>query len=86
MQIEISVPEAVIANMITSAIESGDPVTTASKGGWCNGIDLKGGEKIAKQFEADGPWWSCADLYKNPRCVLKIAEVVDENLIVGHRD
>jgi len=39
--VKIDIPNSVIADMFCSAIESGDPVTTASRGGWCAGINLK---------------------------------------------
>jgi hypothetical protein len=78
MQVALEIPTSRIANMMCSAIESGDPVTTARKGGWCNGIYLKGGEKAVKQFEKDGPWYCDEKLYSDPRCVLRIKEVVDE--------
>jgi hypothetical protein len=38
MKIELEISPETITNMMISAIESGDPVTTASKGGWCMGI------------------------------------------------
>lgn len=41
MQVTIDVPAARIADLLTTAIESGDPVTTAARGGWCTGIYWK---------------------------------------------
>ncbi len=51
MEIKIEVPAARIANMMTSAIESGDPVTSAARGGWCVSIDTKSRKPFA------GNWW-----------------------------
>lgn len=38
MHIKLEISAERIANMMISAMESGDPVTTAAKGGWCWGI------------------------------------------------
>jgi len=38
MKIELDISGERLANLMTTAIESGDPVTTAARGGWCNGI------------------------------------------------
>lgn len=51
MQITLNIPADRIANMMVSAIESGDPVTTASRGGWCVSIETKS----RKPYQ--GNWW-----------------------------
>jgi hypothetical protein len=64
-----------IANLMISAIESGDPVTTASRGGWCWGIYWH--ERTATP-PGDGLWYADAAFWANyPR--VQIIEVADEN-------
>lgn len=38
MKLQIDIPAQRIADLMITAIGSGDPVTTASRGGWCAGI------------------------------------------------
>lgn len=76
MQLSVNVPAKVIANMMCSAIESGDPVTTASKGGWCNGIYWK--TKSARP--PAGAWYyDKPEIYESYDTRLEIHEVADEN-------
>jgi hypothetical protein len=63
-----------IADLFITAIESGDPVTTAARGGWCNGINLKGPLP-------DGNWYADPKLYAG-KFTLEIIEVDDES--TGH--
>lgn len=39
--VEFDIPAQTIADTMCTAIESGDPVTTAKRGGWCSGIYYK---------------------------------------------
>jgi len=75
MKIEIEVPAHVIANMMISAIESGDPVTTAARGGWCSAINLIAGG------EARDVWYADAKLYEGD-FLIEVVEVDDET--TGH--
>lgn len=74
-KVEIS-PE-MIANLMTTAIESGDPVTTASKGGWCSGIYWKSKESTPP----DGYWYSEPKTWANG-FQIEVIEVDDEE--TGH--
>lgn len=75
MKIEIEIPADRIANMMISAMESGDPVTTASKGGWCWGIYCRtiDDEPPAGIWYAEPAFWE-----KNFQ--IQIVEVADENI------
>lgn len=80
MEITLFISPETIANMFVSAIESGDPVTTARKGGWCEGIYL---EPTGKNIITHGdPWYGEAETFKNPELKIKITEVDDES--TGH--
>ena len=75
MKIKLDISSEVIANMMTSAMESGDPVTTAARGGWCDGIFvLEGGSNHEN-------WYADPKTYDWP-FVIKIVEVDDER--TGH--
>lgn len=71
MLITIDIPAEVIANMMISAIESGDPVTTAARGGWCNGIGL------VTRGAARDTWYADPKTYER-RFLIKVVEVDDE--------
>lgn len=71
MRIAIDIPAEVIANMMISAIESGDPVTTAARGGWCNGINLR-----SRGADHD-TWYAKPETYERP-FVIEVIEVDDE--------
>jgi phage-related tail fiber protein len=60
---------------MTSAIESGDPVTTASRGGWCAGINLCG--------KAGEPEWYAIGAFWESNFLIEIVEVDDE--ATGHQ-
>lgn len=70
MKIEIEVPSSTIANMMVSAVESGDPVTSAHKGGWCSGIALQKGPTA-------GLWYANESLYEGA-FVLQVFEYHEE--------
>lgn len=78
MQITTEITSQRIADLFVSAIESGDPVTTASKGGWCYGIYWQ--SKAAKALK--GLWYAEAATYDRPDFQLEIWEVADENAYV----
>jgi hypothetical protein len=72
MEIKLTIPSAIIANMMISAIESGDPVTR----GWCNGIYLRGlWEKRIDELEQ--AWYSVEKIYEG-EFTIEIAEILDE--------
>ena len=79
MKIELNIPTERIANLFTSAIESGDPVTTASKGGWCWGIYWN--NHNAEPIEGDGrdPWYAVVPTYHRKDFQVEVIEVADEN-------
>ena len=75
MKIELEIPADRIANLMISAMESGDPVTTASKGGWCWGIycgTIAGGPPAGIWY-AEPAFWE-----KNFQ--IQIVEVADEDI------
>jgi len=53
----LTIPADRIANMMISFVESGDPVTHASKGGWCAGISLK--------FHTFPLWYASPETWSN---------------------
>ncbi len=78
MKIQLEIPADRIANLMTSAIEGGDPVTTARKGGWCTGIYLRGlWEK--RQSELDAVWYNDPKLYASDEFTIEVVELVDES-------
>jgi hypothetical protein len=84
MKIEIEIPAATIANLMVTAIESGDPVTTASRGGWCDGIYWKSkGCPVPKGASVNGePWYANPALYDASGFQIEVVEVDDET--TGH--
>lgn len=78
MKIEIEISPERIAQLMCSAIEGGDPVTTARKGGWCTGIYLRGNwEKRMK--ELDEVWYADPKLYKSSEFTVEVVELLDES-------
>jgi hypothetical protein len=77
MQITINVSSEIIANMMISAMESGDPVTTAARGGWCAEIN----NKSCKSFKGD--WWYADPKYFEGEFKFNVVEVDDET--TGHQ-
>jgi hypothetical protein len=55
MQVKIS--SSIIAALMTTAIESGYPVTTGRKGGWCDAINFVEGTKSSRLWYADPRIW-----------------------------
>lgn len=80
MDITITIPSDRIANLFSTAIESGDSVTTASRGGWCNGVFWKSrdlpDEKLPK-----GLWYAEAATYEQD-FEFQVIEIDDET--TGH--
>lgn len=79
MKIEIEVSAERIANLMISAIESGDPVTTARKGGWCDGILLESHDQARIERDSKGPWYAEPKLYTEPNLKLIVIEITDES-------
>lgn len=75
MKITLEIPSDRIANLMISAIESGDPVTTASRGGWCWGI-------YCGTIDADPPAgiWYAESAFWEKNFQIQIVEVEDENI------
>lgn len=83
MQIKIEIPADRIAQLFASAIEGGDPVTTARKGGWCNGINLTGMSfPLGKDEPVPDYWYTLKGLFDTAKPTLEIIEVDDET--TGH--
>lgn len=77
MNITLNIPAERIANLFTSAMEGGDPVTTANKGGWCSAINWKSRRKPL------GKWWYATEENFTGTFLLEVVEVDDEN--TGHK-
>lgn len=84
MKIEVTVTSQVIANLMTSAMESGDPVTTGARGGWCDRINLifievtwSSSQPIA-DYVGKPSWYSEPEVYDNS-FLIEVVEIVDEN-------
>jgi hypothetical protein len=79
MDISLSIPSDRIANMMVSAIESGDPVTTASRGGWCVSIENRTPGLSAK---TKAGWWYAEASYFDGPFKFEVVELDDES--TGH--
>lgn len=78
MKITVEIPTSTIVQLMCSAIEGGDPVTTASRGGWCTGIYLRGlWEKRIK--ELDAAWYNDPKLYASNEFIIEVVELIDES-------
>lgn len=80
MRIELDIPSKVIAQLFSSAIDGGDPVTTAKKGGWCEGIYWRR-RSLPDDKLPDGYWYSEAKTYESA-FVFEVIEIDDEE--TGH--
>lgn len=76
MKIELNIPSQTLADLMTTAIEGGDPVTTASKGGWCWGIYWHS----HKSMPPAGIWYADAKRYEASNFKIEVIIVDDENL------
>ena len=82
MQITTDVPAQWIADLFITAIESGDPVTTGFKGGWCDGIFWQSRNETPPKTTED-PWYAAPALYERSDFKLEIVEIDDET--TGHK-
>lgn len=73
IRIQVEIPTEQIARLIQTAIESGDPVTTASRGGWCDGIYWRS----ADQPPPDGLWYAEKENFAGA-FQLSVHEITDE--------
>lgn len=78
MKIKLDIPADRIAQLFSSAIEGGDPVTTASKGGWCWGIYWHS----HKAQPPKGYWYGEPATFSRD-FTLEVVEVCDEGAFVG---
>lgn len=79
IQVALTISAERIANLMCSAIESGDPVTTARKGGWCSGIYYR----TKRSTPPDGNWYyDRPDFYESKDFQIEVVEVDDE--ATGH--
>src|SRR5689334_23544578 len=87
MQINITyeLPSKRLADLMTTAIESGDPVTTARKGGWCAGIYWQNVETDPPDntTEPGFPWYADPKLYERADFTIEVHEVEDETIWDG---
>jgi hypothetical protein len=69
-----------LADIFTTAIESGDPVTCAKRGGWCEGIYLEspGDVPFDPPYSKGLPWYAMPHFYLDPDLRIKVVEVSDE--------
>ena len=77
MDIKITIEAEKLVNLFSSAIEGGDPVTTASKGGWCAGIYNK-----KRKRSLDVYWYADAATFADG-FLFDVVEVDDET--TGHK-
>lgn len=71
MHIVLNIPNSRIAQLFSSAIEGGDPVT----GGWCNGINPHGG---SRRKAAEFRHWYTAEKFFSNGFLLQVSEVLDD--------
>lgn len=74
--LNITASSKLLADILTTTIESGDPVTTAAKGGWCYGI-------YARSHSHDAPkvalWYASPLFIEKNTFLIEVLEVCDEN-------
>ena len=81
MKITLEIPTARIVQLMCSAMEGGDPVTTAAKGGWCWGIYWH-----SRKAEPPAGIWYADEKFMGGQFRLQIIEVADENLYDRGKD
>lgn len=74
MEIILSVPTETIVRMLTSFIESRDPVTL----GWSRGVAMV---DEALNATLTTPWYVCQKLYERPDLVLTVLEKTERRLV-----
>lgn len=72
----LNIPTSTIANLMISALESGDPVTSAAKGGWCYGLYYRSKDTEPPKGEL---WYANPDFYDDPDFQIEVWEVSDES-------
>jgi len=81
MQVNLEISAERIADLMTTAIESGDPVTTAARGGWCSGIYWRT-PRATPPLAGKDPWYARVS-YWGGDFQITIVEVDDE--VTGHK-
>lgn len=81
MQIHFDIHPDTIAALFSAAIEGGDPVTTAARGGWCAGIFWKS-YRHKQPDQGVTPWYEVAKTWEG-HFLIEIVEVDDER--TGHK-
>jgi hypothetical protein len=87
MNITLEIPNARIMQLFWSAIEGGDPVTTAQRGGWCNSINLTASSfalgSTLPQPEKATSWYALPEFFADGVILnIEVIEVDDET--TGH--
>lgn len=77
MQICLEISSEKIVNLMSSAIEGGDPVTSAHRGGWCTGIKPNG-HSNPESIKAE-LWYSHEAFFNDPKMSFIVSELIDES-------
>jgi len=81
VKIEIAIPSRRVADLMTTAMESGDPVTTAARGGWCHSITKRRRTRKAHS----SPWYADPRYFEGP-FAFDVVEYHEENdTVTYHR-
>lgn len=81
-KVTTEIPTDRIVNLMITAIESGDPVTFASKGGWCDGIYWHS-RRATPLMAGTDPWYARPLVYDAKDFQIEVVEVDDET--TGHK-
>ncbi|MDH7796380.1 MULTISPECIES: hypothetical protein [unclassified Beijerinckia] len=76
MIVNLEISPATLSELFSSAIEGGDPVTTASRGGWCDGIYWR------RRKHRGDYWYSEPETFAGA-ILIDVIEVDDEQ--TGHK-
>jgi hypothetical protein len=80
--VSLTVTAKQIADLMTSFVEGGDPVTFASKGGWCWSVDAAPDHR-----KAHGTFWYAEPaFYEQPGFILKIKTNEDDSGIENAKE
>jgi hypothetical protein len=74
---KFEVTPQMIADQMTTLMESGDPVTSARRGGWCYGVYWRE-RGVQPPAQLTDPWYADASIYGDPETVIAVHEVADE--------
>lgn len=77
VSINLRIPLDRIAELFASAIDGGDPVTTAARGGWCDSI-RPGGISKARAHSISQDYWYGQPQFYDGGFLLYITEVTEE--------